>query len=145
MTTTSLSSNSFQMMTDDMVRSRQVSMAESVPDTMLSDYKLRSRQVSQSGFLPRVQTGSMALSPPSFSQPTISILGNPSVSVDNTTTNSYCDSHSDGLKGLHSSSSDQNQPYNPWKHPLSLYAVAIFIAWVYIIIPVTTFWEFALV
>lgn len=72
-------------------------------------------------------------------------------SVDNT---SYCDPNylpPDGLKGgynSNSSSCDQvgeNPPYDPWKHPISLYAVAIFIAWLYIIIPVTSFWEFALV
>eukprot|EP01036_Dinobryon_divergens_P033730 gene33730-43590_t len=145
----SFSNNSFQMTADSVVQSRQVSLAESMPDTMLSDYKLRSRQVSQSGFLPRVQTGSMALSP-SFSLPSILAMGNPSVDNPSVGNPSYCESnlsHSDGSKGIHSSSDQEsiNQPYNPWKHPLSLYAVAIFIAWIYIILPVTSFWEFALV
>lgn len=137
------------MTADSVVRSRQVSLEESMPDSMLSDYKLRSRQVSQSGFLPRVQTGSMALSP-SFSLPSILVMGNPSVDNPSVGIPSYCESnlsHSDGSKGIHSSSDQEsiNQPYNPWKHPLSLYAAAIFIAWVYIILPVTSFWEFAFV
>eukprot|EP01036_Dinobryon_divergens_P036160 gene36160-47015_t len=121
----------------------------STTDTMLSDYKRRSRQVGQLGFLPRVQTGSMALSP-SFSLPSILAMGNPSVDNPSVDDLSYCESnlsHSDGSKGIHSSSDQESnsQPYNPWKHPLSLYAIAIFSAWVYIIIPVTSFWEYALV
>ena len=132
------SSNSFFVTTDVPARSHQLGFVESIPDTMLSDYKFRSRQVSQSGFLPRVQTGSTAT--PSFRISATFALSNPST----------CErtiSSSDGLK-VGQSSSDQsgsNNPYNPWKHPFSLYAVAIVIAWVYIIIPVTSFWEFALV
>jgi hypothetical protein len=87
----------------------------------------------------------MALSP-SFSLPSILAMSNPS--TDDLSYNCESNlSHSDGSKAIHSSSDHEsvNQPYNPWKHPLSLYAIAIFSAWVYIIIPVTGFWEFALV
>jgi len=134
------------MTNDNSARSRQVSFAESMSDTVMSDYKLRSRQVSQSGFLPRVQTGSIATSRSCNLLATMA-------SADNS---SYCEpnlSPPDGLKSGNNSNSNSNScdqvgespPYDPWKHPLSLYAVSIFIAWVYIIIPVTSFWEFALV
>lgn len=131
---------------DNPARSRQVSLAESVPDTILSDYEYRSRQVSQSGFLPRVQSG---LVPSFFSLPaTTAASDHPFLE----STTSYCEPSASPAKRLNDDPSsismeqiDENQRYNPWRHPLSLYAVAITVAWGYIIIPVTSFWEFALV